>query len=84
MIENLSQIFDGLPLWAKLSIGIFLVVYSILSVWERINLKHGAKMFSRVPPSKVRSAWGHIIQYTIIPIAVTVWYCRLLIVYFQR
>lgn len=77
-IHQLEQFIDQIPPWGQFLIALFLLVFSILSLYGRYNTKVGSKVFSKIPADQIRSNWGHIIGYTIIPIIVTVGYFVLL------
>ena len=68
-----------MPVWLQVAIAIGLVAYSFVSVYGRINLQFGAKAFSKIPESEIRENKAHIIQYTVIPLLVTVGYLGLLV-----
>jgi hypothetical protein len=65
---------DQMPLWGQVLVGALLIVFSILSTYGRINPKVGAKVFSKIPESEIRTNKAHILSYTIIPIVVTIGY----------
>jgi hypothetical protein len=69
---------DSMPVWIQFALAAFLVVYCIVSVYGRFNVNFGAKVFSKIPPHEIRSNQGHILQYTGIPLAVTIGYLILL------
>jgi len=78
-LHQLSQMLDTLPVWGQVLIAIGLVAYSILAIYGRINLKFGEKAFSKIPGDQIRSNVPHIIQYTVIPVFVTIGYLTLLV-----
>ncbi len=65
-------------MWGQILIGLFLVVYSILSVYGRMNPSVGKKLFSKIPKSEIRTNKLHILSYTVVPIIVTLGYFVLL------
>ena len=78
VLHQLSGLMDQMPPWAQWLVGIGLVLFSAASIYGRINVRFGTKVFSKVPPEDIRSNTGHIIGYTVIPVIVTVVYCLLL------
>ncbi len=76
--QQLQQLIDQIPPWGQIAIAILLVLYSILSIYGRINTRVGAKVFSKIPESEIRTNKVHIVSYTIIPVIVTVGYLYLL------
>jgi len=55
----------------------FFVGFSVLSVYARINLSVGERVFSRIPRNRIRRNIGHILQYTILPTTVAEYYVNL-------
>lgn len=85
MIFNLRQMLSVMPLWVQLFLGAFLLIISMVSLYGRINLAFGARVFSRIPVAKIRKNIPHIIQYTIIPLIVTAYYfCMLIVIYTEN
>ena len=80
-IRQLQLMIEDLPLWGKIALGSFFVIYSILSIYGRFNVKLGHKLFSRIPENEIRTNKTHILSYTIIPIIVTMTYFYLWITY---
>lgn len=72
MLRQLSETLESIPVWGQILICLFLVGYSFVSIYGRINTKFGAKAFSRIPEDRIRKDKGHIFQYTIIPAVVTI------------
>lgn len=70
---------DSIPVWAQILIAIGLVAYSIVAIYGRINLKFGTKAFSKIPSDQIRSNIPHIIQYTVVPMMVTIGYLAMLV-----
>ena len=66
ILRELEQWNATLPVWGQALIFIALVLFSVLSVYGRINTGFGAKLFSRVSEDQIRSNIGHIVQYTVI------------------
>jgi len=79
MLDNLSPLIDQMPPWAQWLVAAGLVLFSIVSIYGRINVKFGAKVFSKVPAEEIRTNIPHIIGYTVIPVIVTVVYLWLFI-----
>ena len=77
--RQLSEMLDSMPVWLQFAIAIGLVAYSFVSVYGRINLQFGAKAFSKIPENEIRENKAHILQYTVIPLLVTVGYLGLLV-----
>lgn len=77
-LSQLSQLLDAMPVPVRIAVALFLVAYSVVAIYGRINLEFGAKVFSTIPPEEIRTNIGHIFQYTIIPIIVTIGYLSLL------
>lgn len=78
-LRQLEALIDQMPLWGQIAVGAFLVIYSILSVYGRINPSLGRKVFSKIPESEIRTNKPHIMGYTVIPVLVTIGYLILLI-----
>lgn len=78
MLFKLSRLLETIPVWGQILIAIFLVGFSIVSVYGRIDLGFGAKAFSRIPRHRLRSDVGHIVQYTVIPVITTIGFLVLL------
>ena len=79
LLRQLSTILDGLPLWGQILIAVGLVLYSTVSLYGRINVKFGDKLFSKVASDRIRTNTSHILRYTLIPAIVTIGYLLLLI-----
>ena len=77
-IRQLSEMLDSMPGWAQVLLAIGLVAYSFVAIYGRINTEFGAKAFSKIPEDEVRTNIGHILQYTVIPVIVTVVYLLML------
>ena len=78
ILRQLEGLIDGLPPWGQILLGVALLAYSILSIYGRVNVSVGKKIFSKVPEDQIRSNWVHIIGYTVVPVIVTVGYFFLL------
>ena len=78
-LRQLSEMLDSMPTWAQLALGAGLLAYSIAAIYGRMNVELGTKIFSRIPPEEIRTNKGHILQYTVIPVAVAVGYLLLLL-----
>ncbi|MEM7501800.1 MAG: hypothetical protein AAF417_07135 [Pseudomonadota bacterium] len=78
-LRQLSEMLDSMPVWLQFAIAVGLVAYSFVSVYGRFNLQFGAKAFSKIPKNEIRKNKAHIVQYTVIPLLVTVGYLGLLI-----
>lgn len=78
MLRQLSEMLDGMPVWAQIAVAAALVLYSIASIYGRIDTRFGAKLFSKVPPHEIRTNQSHLFAYTGVPLAVTIGYLILL------
>jgi hypothetical protein len=78
-LRQLSTILDALPVWCQILIAAGLVVYAIVSLYARINVTFGARVFSKVPSDQIRTNVPHIIRYTVAPVIVTIGYLVMLI-----
>lgn len=78
ILRQLEGLIDGLPPWGQILLGVALLAYSILSIYGRVNVSVGKKIFSKVPEDQIRSNWVHIIGYTVVPVIVTAGYYLLL------
>lgn len=78
-LRQLEGLVDQIPSMWQIVIAVALVLYSAASIYGRMNPTFGARIFSRVEPSAIRSDKGHIIAYTVIPAIVTVGYVLLLL-----
>ncbi len=79
MLRQLESLFETMPPWAQWAVGAFLLLFSIASVVGRFSPAIGAKVFSRIPPERLRKDVGHILAYTVVPLLVTVGYLVLLV-----
>ena len=79
-LGQLAQMLDSMPPWAQFAIAAGLLAYSFVAVYGRMNVGFGAKVFSRIPLEEIRTNRAHILQYTVIPVAVTIGYLVLLLV----
>jgi|688.fasta_scaffold2005835_1 hypothetical protein len=77
-LRQLSQLLETMPFPARIAVALFLVAYSVVAIYGRINVEFGAKVFSKIPPEQIRTNMGHIFQYTIVPVIVTIGYITLL------
>ena len=57
----------------------FLIVYSIASVYGRLNVDFGSKIFSKVPKEEIRTNTAHIVRYTVGPVIAMIGYVALLL-----
>jgi hypothetical protein len=80
MLRQLSQMLDSMPVWLQFVIAVGLVAYSAAAVYGRIDPGFGAKVFSKIPEDEIQTNKSHILQYTVIPVAVTFGYLALLAV----
>ena len=78
ILRQLEGLIDGLPPWGQVLLGMALLAYSGLSIYGRVNVSVGKKIFSKVPEDQIRTNWVHIIGYTVVPVIVTVGYSLLL------
>jgi len=79
ILANFSHLLDQMPPWAQWLVGAGLVLFSIISIYGRINVNFGTKVFSKVPADQIRTNVPHIIGYTVLPCIVTVIYLYLFI-----
>ena len=79
MLRQLQGMLDDLPPWARILIAAFLIGFTVLSIYGRVNTRFGGKIFSNVPESELQTNVGHIVQYTVIPAVVCVGYLVLLL-----
>ena len=77
-LRQLTQLLDSMPLWVQVLIAAFLTVFSLISIYGRINLAFGKRVFSRIEPEEIRSNVGHIIEYTVVPVIVWIGFLVLL------
>ncbi|MFC1705194.1 hypothetical protein ACFL59_00045 [Planctomycetota bacterium] len=77
-LQQVQQLIDQLPGWAQLLVGALLVAFSVVSIYARVNTRFGARVFSRVPPERLRTNYLHVVQYTLTPVLVTIVYVGLL------
>ncbi len=78
-LEQLSRLYDSMPIWLRVVVGLFLVGFSFASVYGRIDTRFGRSLFSRIPESEIRSDVGHILGYTVVPVLVTLGFAALVI-----
>jgi hypothetical protein len=67
-LRQFSTIVDTLPVWGQILIAVGVVVYAIISLYARINVKFRARVFSKVPSDQIRTNVRHIIRYTAAPV----------------
>lgn len=79
LLRQFSQMLDSLPVAAQILIAVGLVAFSFVTIYGRINLNFGSKAFSKIPREEIRSNLGHIINYTVVPVIVTIGYLILLV-----
>jgi hypothetical protein len=77
-LRQLAELLDVMPAWAQFAIAAGLLAYSFATIYGRMNVEFGAKLFSKVPRDQIRTNPAHILQYTIIPVGVTIGYLLLL------
>lgn len=77
-LRQLSQLLDSFPVWLQFGIAIGLVAFSLVAVYGRIDVRFGAKVFSKIPPEEIQTNKSHIYQYTVVPVLVTLGYLALL------
>ena len=68
-----------MPNWLRVLLLVFFVGFSLISIFGRINLNFGEKVFSRVSRNRIRGDFGHIVAYTIIPTIVAGYYVYLFV-----
>ena len=79
VLNYFDGLVDSLPSWGQIVLALFLVTFSVLSVYGRINTRFGGKIFSKIPESEIRSNLFHIFRYTIVPVSITLGYLALLL-----
>lgn len=77
-LRQISELIETWPPVVQVGILVALVIFSILSIYGRVDINVGAKLFSNVPKEEIRTNWFHIIRYTIIPVLITFGYVILL------
>jgi hypothetical protein len=60
LLADLPTMVDQMPGWAQIVVGILLVVFSLASIYGRVNVDFGSKIFSRIPKEELKSNIGHI------------------------
>lgn len=76
-MKQYRNVFENSPIWLRYGLAGFLVSYCLASIWGRIDLRFGAKIFSQVAPQHIRTDIWHIVMYTIIPVLLTTYYLSL-------
>ena len=79
MLNDLIANTQNLPMWGQMLIAFGLICFSCVSLYGRINLEFGEKIFAKIPKQKIRSNVGHIFMYTVSPIGVTIGYIAFLL-----
>jgi hypothetical protein len=82
-LHQLSRLIDDMPIWAQIAIALFLTAYSVASIYARLNPSFGKSFFSKVPPEELRTNFGHIFQYTVVPCIVWIGFLLLLVDHHQ-
>ena len=77
ILNEIDRLFELSPAWLRVVLLVFFIGFSMLSVYARINLSVGEKVFSRIPRNRIRRSIGHIVQYTILPTIVAAYYSHL-------
>ncbi len=67
-----------MPEWLRLSVAVALVTYTAASLWARIDLRFGRKLYRRASRRRLRRDPWHILRYSILPAAITFAYLRAL------
>jgi hypothetical protein len=78
-LRQLRMFVDTMPYWAQILFGVLLIAVSIVMVYGRINTEFGKKIFTKIPESEIRTNIIHILEYTIIPILITILYFYLML-----
>ena len=78
VLNQLETMIDQMPGWTQLLVAVGLVLYTAISIYGRINVRVGQKVFSRVSAEELRSNMPHIIKYTVVPAVVCIGYIALL------
>lgn len=76
-LNEIDQLFELMPAWLRVVLLVVFVGFSVLSVYARIDLSVGEKVFSRIPRNRIRRNVRHIAQYTILPTIVAAYYANL-------
>ncbi len=74
VLEGLIELNDSLPPAAQIILALVLVLVSLVSIYTRINLDFGEKVFSNLFRDEIRGNLFHVIKYTVIPVAVCLGY----------
>lgn len=77
ILRQLGDVIHSLPVWGQVLLGLALTAFSIASVYGRFNTRFGAKVFSKIPESEIRTNVFHIVWYTVIPALATVYFLLL-------
>jgi len=77
--QGLLIVNDKVPHWGRMIIALALLLFSLLSLYGRLDLRVGSRLFKKIPDHEIRTNWGHIIRYTVIPLILTVFYLTLLV-----
>lgn len=70
-LRQLEALVGQLPVWGQILLAAFLVLFSVASVYGRINPRFGAKVFSRIPEDQIQTNVFHIVWYTVFPVVAT-------------
>ncbi len=76
--QGLLIVNDKVPHWGRMIIALTLLIFSLLSLYSRLDLRVGSRLFKKIPDHEIRTNWSHIIRYTIVPLILTVFYFILL------
>ncbi len=77
ILHDIEAIFEASPVWLRVLLLVFFVLFSFLSIYGRLNLNVGSKLFARIPRQQIRTNLWHISTYTVIPVVITAVYCGL-------
>lgn len=77
--QGLLIVNDKVPHWGQMIIALALLIFSLLSLYGRLDLRVGSRLFKKTPDHEIRTNVGHIIRYTIVPLILTVFYFILLV-----
>ncbi len=77
-LRHLVDEVGSMPEWLRWTLLVLLCTYSLASLYARINLRFGRKMYRRANRYRLRRDPLHILRYTILPLAITYAYVRAL------
>lgn len=77
--QGLLIVNGKVPQWGQIVIAITLLTISLASLYGRLDLSMGSRLFKQLPDHEIRTNWGHITLFTIVPLLLTVLYFSLLL-----